>query len=164
MTTVLTIRAGVPEKAEAARWAAEVGAAHPDHHRTKDTAAAQIVGSLTMTLGGFDLFLCLDGGKLVGLLAYKVTEEPERIEQFNFAVLPNYQRRGIGSALLERVKGVASGRVPIFASGINDPAFGRLKKAGFWRAKDRSGGNVTYKWSDLQRHRNDDTPIAEEDD
>jgi ribosomal protein S18 acetylase RimI-like enzyme len=115
-----------------------------------------------MCLGGFQLLICFDVEKPVGVLAYKIDDESDQIELFKFAVLPAYQRRGIGVELLRQVQGIASGRRPIFVSGINDPAFVPLERAGFWRVKDRLS-SATHKWSDLPAHKNDDTPFAEED-
>lgn len=162
MSDGLTFRGGVPDKEQAKQWAKEIEREHSDYNRTEDTAANQIVGALKMCLGGFQLFICFDGEKPAGLLAYKIEDEPDRIELFNFAVLPAYQRRGIGVELLRQVQGIASGRRPIFASGINAPAFRPLERAGFWRVKGRFSG-ASYKWSDLPAHKNDDTPFAEED-
>lgn len=75
---------------------------------------------------------------------------------FNFAVLPTYQRRGIGTELLNRVK-ERTCDAPIVVRGVNREAYGALRRAGFWRIPGHDD-NPIFKWSDLPEHQNDSVP------
>jgi GNAT superfamily N-acetyltransferase len=150
------------EPAQFMAWSDAIKRQYPEHRRMADRAVALILD--TLELDSRKVVMCLDGTNLVGFIRYV---EPvigeERIEIIGFAVLPSHQGKRIGARLLEEVQGKARGRVPIFASGVLEPAVVPLQRAGFWEVKKRFASNHAFKWSDLPKHQNDHTPGACED-
>jgi hypothetical protein len=79
------------EPAQLTAWADAIEQKYPDYRNMTDRAPALIAGPLTV-LGSRNLFVCLDGEDLVGLLRYVkyAPDDPggQRIEIIQFAVLP----------------------------------------------------------------------------
>ena len=152
------------DREAAARHAEAINEEYPED---PDTSVGQITEYLDgmLVVSSTEMIWCFDGVKPVGLLTY--TEEEEAILPFcfifTFAVLPSHQKRGIGAALLEQVKDVARGRLPIIVRGINDVAIPRLIAAGFWEIPGFTR-NRRFKWSDLPEQQNNDTPWDGSDD
>src|SRR5262245_65224134 len=86
-----------------------------------------------------------------------------RVWQLGERVPPNYQRRGIGSAMLAHIQQKAKARgYYILAGGALTPAVGCLKKAGFWVAGTWEEEPI-YKWGYLPQHTGNDFPGRDED-
>lgn len=166
-TSNLVYRRWRPDKdrEEAERQAQAIRQHYPDGD--PDTSIGQITEYLDGMLRGTDaeLIWCIDSGRPVGLVAYTLENEttPPFCFIYTLAVLPSHQRRGIGTALLEGVKEVVRGRLPIIVRGINDVAIPRLMAAGFWEISGFTR-NRRFKWSDLPEHQNNNAPWPSDDD
>lgn len=161
----MRISDGPFENQQLLQWAGEVAQEYPNYRETKG-APFMIYNALTrMTSpdGTLVTHIAHDGPILYGIITYFYSKQYNYFKLLEYAVLPQHRNKGVGTALLEHVKAKASrlGMV-LFAGGMLDPAFPRLKKAGFWKAKERHGDPL-YKWSDLPEQQNNYVPDCDGD-
>jgi ribosomal protein S18 acetylase RimI-like enzyme len=137
----------------------------PCEERSEVTARGMILSAFEQERGArtqFSFIVCFDGENVVGMLKYTSDQTVtlgETLCIHYFAVMPSHQRRGIGQSLLKRLQELASGKQPIFACGVQEPAKRPLETAGFWILPKRWYGSEIHKWSDMPFHKNDDAPV-----
>lgn len=144
-----------PDQEEKKRQAVAIKAQYPVD---PDTSIGQILLYLEKS-HGHEVIDCSERGELRGLVGYSevIEESSPFLFIHNLAVLPKYQRQGIGTALLEYVKDLARGRVPIIVRNVNDVAIPRLIEVGFWEIPGFKR-NRRFKWTDLHEHQNNASP------
>jgi GNAT superfamily N-acetyltransferase len=149
-------------------WAKQVRAEYDGWEDREDNRGPALLARIAEEIGGgmlqgMPLVVCLDGDKLVGLLAYQVQAESCFYNLQSFAVAPKLQRQGIGSRLLAYLKQLATEKgYFILAGGVLPPAIGCLKRAGF-RLVRTCPEEPIYKWSTLSKHAGDDFPGKDEE-
>ena len=160
----LTYRFGPIGKDERIRHSHEMRS-DPNNTVDGDTARSQLRAYLTGIASeshGHKMLTCYEGNNLVAILTFddNAFEDYPWVYLHHLAVLPPYQRRGIGTTLLELVKQHANG-LPIISRGIDPKSFKPLENAGYRRVAGFER-NPVYKWSDRPEHQNDDTPFEPE--
>jgi GNAT superfamily N-acetyltransferase len=142
-------------------WLDQVEQAYPNKVNMEDKAAAMICNvlkDLLLDRPVHEALVAHDDTIFHGLLGYIIWVPDGDFQLTQFGVLHAHREKGIGSALIERVKAESRYRgVPIFANSVLELAFPRLVKAGFWRAGGPND-NPIYKWSDLPAHQNNKLP------
>ena len=87
---------------------------------------------------GYPLLLALMGDKAAGFCSWRQAA-PDEAEILNIAVDPEYRRRGIGAALLDRVCEEAKGAIFLEVAETNAPAIALYRKQGWEDAGVRQG-------------------------
>jgi ribosomal-protein-alanine acetyltransferase len=87
---------------------------------------------------GYPMLLALVGNEPAGFCSWRQTA-PDEAEILNIAVDPLYRRRGIGSALLDRVCTESKSAVYLEVAESNAPAIALYRKQGWREAGMRPG-------------------------
>ncbi len=104
-----------------------------------------------LSQGSHEMVLAMHQGHAVGMASGVAVLHPDKHTQFfinEIGVRDDFQRQGIGAAMVERLRGIAAdrgcGEVWVVTTGDNDPARGMYRKTGGHETPDV----VMYEWAE----------------